>query len=540
MTTTPTVRSDGRGAHVVLSIENLVIEFPDGRGGSVRAVDGISLQVRRGERVAIVGESGSGKSTLVSAVLGLLVPSARIVGGEILLMGRDARDPRELDQLRGRVVGYVPQDPQSNLDPLIRIGVQVAEGPRAHRLVDRGGAAGRAVELLAGAGVTDPVQRAAAYPHELSGGLRQRALIAIGLSSQPELLIADEPTSALDVTVQKGILDRLEQMVSASGLALLFITHDLAVAAERADRVIVMREGRIVETGSAGEVLSAPQHEYTRELLAAAPALHTASAPEASGESELLLSAQDLRRTFRVGGRETTAVEGVSFHLNAGRTLGIVGESGSGKSTVARMLLRLTEPTSGTVRFDGVDPWTIGGHRLRNFRREVQPVFQDPASSINPSFTAARAIADPLLINGDQDARGRRARVNELADLVGLSRDLLGRHPDELSGGQKQRVAIARALALQPRLVVLDEPVSALDVLVQARIVDLLKRLQRELGVAYVFISHDLAVVRQLAHNVIVMHDGRVVESGPTGEVLGSPKAEYTRLLLDAVPRPAA
>ncbi len=523
----------------LLAVDGLVVEFRTG-DRVVRAVDGVSLSVHRGERVAIVGESGSGKSTVVAAVLGLLAPSAHIPQGTIRLAGQDARDPQALERLRGRTVGYVPQDPQSNLDPLRRIGTQVAEGPRAHGLVSRAEAPARAVSLLEAAGVREPERRAAAFPHELSGGLRQRSLIAVGLSSEPRLLIADEPTSALDVTVQRGILDRLEETIAASGLALLFITHDLALAAERADRVIVMRHGRVVETGTAREVLSAPQQEYTRELLAAAPALNTATAPAPRGVAQPLLSVRELRRTFHSGGREFTAVDGVSFDLATGRTLGIVGESGSGKSTVARMLLRLTEPTSGTVSFDGVDPWSLHGQRLRAFRHEVQPVFQDPSSSLNPSYAVGTAIADPLVIRGGMSAQERRDRVRELADLVGLPRELLGRRPAQLSGGQKQRVAIARALALRPRLIVLDEPVSALDVLVQARIVELLARLQQEIGVDYVFISHDLAVVRQLAHEVLVMHDGRVVESGPTETVFDSPQDDYTRSLIDAVPRPAA
>ncbi|MEU1306661.1 ABC transporter ATP-binding protein [Streptomyces shenzhenensis] len=534
----------------LLEVENLSVSF-----GASPAVRGAELTLMPGERVAVVGESGSGKSTLAHAVMGLLPGSGRVTGGAIRLRGEDVvRAPeKRLRQLRGRAVGLVPQDPMTNLNPVTRVGRQVAETLLAHGLAGRREAPARAVELLAQAGLPEPGRRARQYPHELSGGQRQRVLIAIGLACRPDLLIADEPTSALDVTVQQQILDHLDGLTRELGTALLLITHDLGLAADRADRVVVMSRGAVVETGPARRVLGSPRHEYTRRLVAAAPSLGatvrertpgpgaapgTARPPAAAAGP--LLAVEHVTKEYRLRrGARFRAVDDVSFTVEHGRTTAIVGESGSGKTTTARMVLGLLEPTGGTVRLDGAPvsgAATARGPARRAARRAMQPVFQDPYASLDPMFTVERLIAEPLTVFGVGDRDERRARVARLLEQVALPADVARRYPNELSGGQRQRVAIARALALEPRLVVCDEPVSALDVLVQDQILRLLRSLQDELGIGYLFISHDLAVVRALAHDVVVMRAGRVVEQGPVDAVLGAPSDPYTRQLLAAVP----
>ncbi|MFJ8604394.1 dipeptide ABC transporter ATP-binding protein [Streptomyces shenzhenensis] len=534
----------------LLEVENLSVSF-----GAAPAVRGAELTLMPGERVAVVGESGSGKSTLAHAVMGLLPGSGRVTGGAIRLRGEDVvRAPeKRLRQLRGRAVGLVPQDPMTNLNPVTRVGRQVAETLLAHGLAGRREAPARAVELLAQAGLPEPGRRARQYPHELSGGQRQRVLIAIGLACRPDLLIADEPTSALDVTVQQQILDHLDGLTRELGTALLLITHDLGLAADRADRVVVMSRGAVVETGAAGRVLGSPRHEYTRRLVAAAPSLGTtvrertpgpgaapAAARPPAATAGPLLAVEHVTKEYRLRrGARFRAVDDVSFTVGHGRTTAIVGESGSGKTTTARMVLGLLEPTGGTVRLDGAPvsgAATARGPARRAARRAMQPVFQDPYASLDPMFTVERLIAEPLAVFGVGDRDERRARVARLLDQVALPADVARRYPNELSGGQRQRVAIARALALEPRLVVCDEPVSALDVLVQDQILRLLRSLQDELGIGYLFISHDLAVVRALAHDVVVMRAGRVVERGPVDVVLGAPSDPYTRQLLAAVP----
>ncbi|MFJ5836991.1 dipeptide ABC transporter ATP-binding protein [Streptomyces shenzhenensis] len=534
----------------LLEVENLSVSF-----GAAPAVRGAELTLMPGERVAVVGESGSGKSTLAHAVMGLLPGSGRVTGGAIRLRGEDVvRAPeKRLRQLRGRAVGLVPQDPMTNLNPVTRVGRQVAETLLAHGLAGRREAPARAVELLAQAGLPEPGRRARQYPHELSGGQRQRVLIAIGLACRPDLLIADEPTSALDVTVQQQILDHLDGLTRELGTALLLITHDLGLAADRADRVVVMSRGAVVETGPAGRVLGSPRHEYTRRLVAAAPSLGTTvrertPGPGAAADSARppaaaagpLLAVEHVTKEYRLRrGARFRAVDDVSFTVGHGRTTAIVGESGSGKTTTARMVLGLLEPTGGTVRLDGAPVSGAAparGPARRAARRAMQPVFQDPYASLDPMFTVERLIAEPLAVFGIGDRDERRARVARLLDQVALPADVARRYPNELSGGQRQRVAIARALALEPRLVVCDEPVSALDVLVQDQILRLLRSLQDELGIGYLFISHDLAVVRALAHDVVVMRAGRVVERGPVDVVLGAPSDPYTRQLLAAVP----
>lgn len=527
----------------LLAVEGLKVSF-----GDRAAVRGVDLTVLPGHTVAVVGESGSGKSTTAAAILGLLPPGGRITAGRILFDGSDiaGADRRTLRAIRGREIGYIPQDPMSNLNPVWKVGFQVSEALRANTSDRR--TRRRAVELLGQAGMSDPAKHAGRYPHQLSGGMCQRALIAIGLAGRPRLLIADEPTSALDVTVQRQVLDHLQALTAELGTALLLITHDLALAAERAESVVVMREGVVVEADAARSILGDPRHEYTRRLVAAAPSLAVQSPtrppPSDHGASGDILVASELTKVYRDSHgapwrrAEYRAVDEVSFRLRRASTLAIVGESGSGKSTLARMVLGLLAPSSGTVVFDGtrVDAALSRDQQLA-FRRRVQPIFQNPYSSLDPMYTVFRAIEEPLRIHRVGDRRQRERAVRELVDQVALPSSVLGRLPRELSGGQRQRVAIARALALRPEVLVCDEAVSALDVLVQAQILDLLADLQSELGLTYLFISHDLAVIRQIADEVLVMRAGRVVERGATSELFTRPRHEYTRQLLAAIPK---
>ncbi len=533
----------------LLQMRDVSIEFETDRG-PFTAVRNFNLVIEEGRKVAIVGESGSGKSTVAASINGLLAGNGRVSSGQILFQGEDIAqfNSRRLRALRGAQVGLVPQDPMSNLNPLQRVGTQIAEALEVHGRLDRQEIRARVVELLAMVGIPEPERRARQYPHELSGGMRQRVLIAIGLACRPKLLIADEPTSALDVTVQRIILDELQGLTDRLGTALLFITHDLALAAERADEVVVMYRGELVEQGTAADVLAAPKHDYTRRLIAAVPTLDSeplVAAPLDTG-ARPLVELVALRKTypiarglFRKPGA-FVAVEGSSFAIPRGETVAIVGESGSGKSTTARMLLKIEEPSSGDIIFDGTNVGRLSGNRLLAFRRRVQPVFQNPFGSLDARFTIRQSIEEPLVLHGIGTMAERQARVDELLDQVSLPRDLAGRRPAEISGGQSQRVAIARALALKPDLVVLDEAVSALDVIVQAQILELLARLQRELGLTYLFITHDLAVVRLIAHQVLVMKQGEIVESGTPDAIFRSPGHPYTRELMAAVPRPAS
>ncbi|SIS22645.1 dipeptide ABC transporter ATP-binding protein [Williamsia sterculiae] len=520
----------------LLTIDDLHVRY-----GDREVVHGVSLSVRSGEVLALVGESGSGKTTIAQSVVGLLPSGGQITGGAVRLDDErlDRAPERLLQKIRGARVGVVPQDPTSSLNPVRRIGDQIAEILRLHGRADRRTAASRAVQILREVGVDRPEVRARQRPQELSGGQRQRVLIGIALACSPELVIADEPTSALDVTVQRRILDLLETRVREAGAAVLFITHDLAVAAERADRIAVMQHGVVVETGPTRQVLDEPQHDYTRRLLAAAPSLNrpVTRVARPTPDGPTLLTLRDVGKNFRLGGdAQNTAVDRVSLDVAAGQTVSLVGESGSGKSTTARIAVRLETPTAGTVTLDGSDIGRLRGASLRDFRRRVQFVHQNPYLSLNPSLRIADIVEEPLRAHRIGDRSSRRARVGELLEQVSLPADTANRRPAELSGGQRQRVAIARALAVEPDLVVLDEPVSALDVSVQATILDLLDRLQRDLGLAYLFISHDLAVVRQISDVVAVMSAGRIVEIGATTDVFDNPQHTYTRELLAAIP----
>lgn len=552
-------------ARPLLQVDGLVVAYRH-RRGRVEAVRGASLTLQRGETLALVGESGSGKSTTAHAIVGLLPAAAEVSGGRIDFEELDLRraGQRALRAVRGVDIGVIPQDPTVSLNPVQRIGDQVAEVFRIHGLTDRKGAAAAAIDALERAGL--PAARARQYPHELSGGMRQRVLIAIALAARPKLVIADEPTSALDVAVQRRILDHIAELTSSTGSAVLLITHDLGIAAERAARIAVMSDGRIVEVGAAAQIIEDPQHDYTRSLIAAAPSLsgtrrtilarvggglrsvaeepggpavaaHPAGDTSDPAAPDVLLRAVGLVKDFPLAGGTLRAVDHVSLDVPRGRTLALVGESGSGKSTTARLLLRLADPDAGRVEFDGADVTADRGDRLRSLRRRMQLVYQNPYASLNPRLDVEAVITDPLRAFGLGDRAEQRRRAADLVDRVALPAAVLRRKPAELSGGQRQRVAIARALALQPDLVVCDEPVSALDVSVQAQILELLVELQRDLGITYVFISHDLAVVREVAHEVAVMREGEVVERGAVDDVFAHPEHPYTGELLAAIPR---
>ena len=544
-------RTEDLASGPVLEVQDLQVSYRS-RGRTLKAVQGVSLMVRPGQTVAVVGESGSGKSTVAHAIMGLLPATGRVDGGRLLLQGRDITDlgGRGRRSIRGREIGLIPQDPMVALDPVQRVGRQVAEVLKIHGLARSRLADVKAIDLLARAGIVDPLARARAYPHELSGGMRQRVLIAIALAADPGVLIADEPTSALDVTVQRRILDHLEELRRESGLGMLFITHDLGVAADRAQYVVVMSRGKVVEQGPADEVLYSPQHPYTQQLLAAAPSLSAVLPIRPRLESRdpmeqvpipPVLVATGLTKDFAVRGQGAKrtilrAVDTVTLTVQPGETVGLVGESGSGKSTLARLILRLEQPTSGTISLLGQDITHVRGDALRAVRRQMQLVYQNPYSSLNPKFTIAEAVEEPLRSFRTGDRAARLRRVETLIEQVALPRSVLRRRPSELSGGQRQRVAIARALALEPALLVCDEPVSALDVSVQSQILTLLSDLQAELKISYLFISHDLAIVREISDYVIVMQKGQLVERASAEEIFGRPSHPYTKELLAAIP----
>ncbi|MEV7735270.1 ABC transporter ATP-binding protein [Streptomyces sp. NPDC088921] len=519
----------------ILTIEDLGVTFST-ETGDVPAVRGVSLHVRPGETLALVGESGSGKSTVALAAMGLLPGTAR-TSGRIAVDGTEIVGAPEtsLARLRGRTASMVFQEPATALDPLTRVGAQIAEVVRNHRDVSRSEAAREAVELLRRVGIPEPERRASAFPFQLSGGQRQRVVIAMAIANSPSLLIADEPTTALDVTVQAEILDLLRRLAADSGTGVLLVTHNMGVVADFADRVAVMLRGEVVETGPVEDVLLRPEHEYTRGLLAAVPRLRFSGEDAPPAEEPPVVRLRDVSVRF---GR-VQALDGVFLDVRPGETVGLVGESGSGKSTAARVALGLVAPASGSVSLFGADLGRVRGRNRRALLSGVGVVLQDPVASLDARMSVAECVAEPLRVHrGGMSGAERRDRVAEVLELVRLPRELAGRGPRELSGGQRQRVSLARALVLEPRLLVADEPTSALDVSVQRTVLEVIAELQRELGFACLFVSHDLAVVQEFAQRVVVMRDGRVEEQGPTMSTLLRPETEYTRRLIAAVPVP--
>jgi len=524
----------------VLSIRDLAIALPAGADREL-AVQNITFDLAESEILCVVGESGSGKSMTANALMGLLPDLVHVTQGSAEFEGRDllALPEAQRRALRGDRIGMIFQEPMSALNPLMRIGDQIAEVYEAHDRYTPAERHDRALALIKEVGLPDPEKIIRAYPFQLSGGQRQRAMIAMALALDPAILIADEPTTALDVTTQAQILELIKTIQKRHGMAVMFITHDFGVVAEIADRVIVMRYGEIVEQGSAAEVLEAPQHDYTRALLEAIP---SDSVPEtAPVEAAPVLEVRDLRKTYVTSGgmfkpkRSVTAIDGVSFTIAKGEVLGIVGESGSGKSTVGRSIVRLVEADSGQILLDGEDMNALSPDQLRHARRRVQMIFQDPYASLNPRKKILSAISEGPITQGVPVAEAH-ARARELLQTVGLEASAAERYPHEFSGGQRQRIGIARALAMDPDLIIADEAVSALDVSIQAQVLELLRDLQQRLGLSLMFITHDLRVAAQLCDRIAVMQRGRLIEIGPVSEVFLTPQAEYTRNLLAAVP----
>ncbi|QEL21626.1 ABC transporter ATP-binding protein [Bosea sp. F3-2] len=566
----------------LLNVRNLTVEFAT-RRGTVQAVKAIDISVGKGETVAIVGESGSGKSVTSYAVVRILDRAGRVADGSIAFSGVDLVSATEaqMRDLRGREISMIFQNPRAALNPIRKVGKQIEDVLLQHVQATRATAREKAIEALEKVRIARAAERYDAYPFELSGGMCQRVVIALALACQPQLLIADEPTTGLDVTTQKAVMDLIVELTRERGMSTILITHDLGLAAAYCDKVVVMEKGRVVETASAAEIFRNPQHPYTRKLMQATPRIGMSlrdllpndqakrapsrppaapaaakSRPASSGEAPLLV-VENLIKEYprpakgsflaKLRGKAEPekpafrAVDGIGFEVRRGETLGLVGESGCGKSTTSMMVNRLLDPTAGRIVFDGHDIGAIPAKQFAAslFRRRIQMVFQDPTDSLNPRFTAERAIVDPILRMGS--IRGRaalRARCEELAQLVGLPVELIDRFPHQLSGGQKARVGIARAIALDPDLVILDEPTAALDVSVQAVVLNLLDELKQRLGMSYIFVSHDLNVVRLLCDRVIVMRGGQIIEQGTAEEVLGAPRAEYTKELLTAIPHP--
>ncbi|WP_171096903.1 ABC transporter ATP-binding protein [Ruegeria sp. HKCCD7255] len=551
----------------IAQIKKLRVEFQT-KDGPVVGVEDVSFEVNPGETVCIVGESGSGKSVSSLSLMRLVeFGGGEIAGGELLF---DRRDGDEMDlskadqdlmkQIRGNEIGMIFQEPMTALNPVFTVGRQLTEGLRIHKDMSKSQAEARALELLRQVRIPEPERRLKQYPHELSGGMRQRVVIAMAMACEPRLLIADEPTTALDVTIQAEILALMDRLKRETGTAVMFITHDMAVVAQMADRVVVMFRGNKVEEGTVTEIFENPQHDYTKALLAAVPKLgemQGKSAPEPMkllgvegqniapipGTEEVLLSVKNLTTRFPVKGgllRRTIsnvhAVEDVSFTLNKGQTLSLVGESGCGKSSAGRSILRLVEPLRGEINLDGVDIMKLDQSGLRKARLDMQMIFQDPFASLNPQMQLVDQVAEPMRNYGVASGSELQDRVAQLFDKVQLPRSFMRRFPHEMSGGQRQRIAIARALALNPKLIIADEAVSALDVSVQAQVLNLMMELQSELGLSYLFISHDMAVVERVSHYVGVMYLGRIVELGPRARVFENPQHPYTQALMKAVP----
>ncbi|RCS22240.1 ABC transporter ATP-binding protein [Phyllobacterium salinisoli] len=534
----------------LLTVENLTVDFLSDES-PVRAVNAVSFDVSRGETLVILGESGSGKSVSTSAVMDLIdQPPGDIVSGRISFdgapIGNLRGEPRRL--INGQKIAMIFQDPLAYLNPVYTVGRQIVEIFACHGVASGKEARERSIELLRRVGIPEPDTRIDQYPHQFSGGQRQRVMIAMAIALKPDLLIADEPTTALDVSVQAQILDLLRDLQNETGMALILITHDLEVAASMADRVIVMNRGEIVEAGVARDVFTSPRHAYTKKLISALPHGDTAEGGNRrstipSGETVLKVENLTKEYLFSQGlfGKKQSfrAVNDVNFEIRKGETLGIVGESGSGKSSVARMLLRLTEPTAGRAIFAGEDIFSMNQARLLAFRRKVQMVFQDPYGSMNPRMSVHAIISEPWAIHGDILPQARwKDRVVELLELVGLNPEHVDRYPHQFSGGQRQRIAIARALASEPDLIICDEAVSALDVSIQAQIIDLLADLRTRLGLSYIFITHDLPIVRHFADRIVVMKQGEIVEDGSTSAIFANPVHPYTQSLLEATPVP--
>ena len=552
----------------IVSIDSLRVEFPS-RGGSVVAVRDVGFQILPGEILGVVGESGSGKSVTSNALMQLTKFSAgRVTGGSLNFVRRDGSrvdlrhaDEREMQEIRGNEIGMIFQEPMVALNPSYTVGWQMSEGLKVHRGLSRKAAEVQSLELLGKVRIPEPEQRLRQYPHELSGGMCQRIVIAMALACEPRLLIADEPTTALDVTVQAEILALIAMLRKETGAAVLLITHDMAVVAQMADRVVVMYRGEVVEQGSVGQILLAPLHEYTCSLLDAVPKIgdmtgsfgpkrmkvagvQDQDVQPALTEHDHLLDVRNLTKRFPVRGgilgrviANVHAVEDVSFRVGRNETLSLVGESGSGKSTVGNCILRLEEPDTGDVRFKGRSILQLSRSEMRNVRRDMQVVFQDPYGSLNPQMRLLDQVAEPIRNYRLDRGTAIEDRVAEIFDRVGMPRSFLRRFPSELSGGQRQRVAIARSLALNPSFIVADEAVSSLDVSIRAQVLNLMMELQEVMGLSYLFISHDMAVVERVSHRVAVMYQGRIVEMGPRPDIFENPQHSYTKALLAAVPR---
>jgi ABC-type glutathione transport system ATPase component len=521
---------------LLLAAETLSIVF-EGADSSVRAVDGVSFALFAGRTLGLVGESGSGKSVTALALLGLVPPPGRVASGTVRYRGRPLApsDAKSWRAVRGRRIAMIFQEPMTSLNPVMSLGDQVAEAYRLHHGATRRQAWDEAVRLLDRVGIRDAPRRARDYPHQFSGGMRQRAMIAMALAGGPEILLADEPTTALDVTVQAQILDLLRDLQTERRLAILFISHDLGVVADIAHDIAVMKEGRIVEHGPAARVLRTPRDDYTRRLLAALPRLEAENSGKTiRAATPPLLEVENV--TLRFKGAPRPSVENASLAVGRGETLALVGESGSGKTTLARIAALLYRPDAGTVRFESEAVSHVSDSALDRFRQKVQMVFQDPFGSLDPRMTVGDIVAEPLAIHRLGTRAERRERVAYVLAQVGLEPAHVRRYPHEFSGGQRQRIAIARALVADPALVIADEPVSSLDVTIQARIVDLLIELRERLNLAYLFISHDLGIVSRIAHRVVVMRDGKIIETADKAELFARPKESYTRALLAAVP----
>ncbi|CAB3822173.1 ABC transporter ATP-binding protein [Achromobacter sp. CF-sbj1-Ac2-l] len=540
-------------SETLLAVRGLSVEF-GARARPYRAVKSLDFTIGRGETVALVGESGSGKSVTALSILRLIERAGgRIAAGSARFVPRDGREvdlfgleEPALRRIRGNEISMIFQEPMTSLNPVMTVGDQLAEVYLLHQDISRQEAWRRAQEMLVAVKMSEPERRITQYPGDLSGGMRQRVMIAMALACRPQLLIADEPTTALDVTVQAEIIDLIRDLQREVGMAVLFITHDMGVVAEIADRVVVMRHGDRIEESATATLFEAPTQPYTRDLLAAVPRLGDGSPDEAMvRERPAVLEVSGLAKRFPVKAgafgkvvANVHAVEGVSFDLRAGETLALVGESGSGKSTTGRLLMKLVQPSAGSIRLAGQDVTHMTPEQMRAMRRHIQMIFQDPYASLNPRLHAWDLVSEPLKVHGGHSREQRRERAAQLLERVSLPRDFLDRYAHQFSGGQRQRLCIARALSVNPRIIVADEPVSALDVSVQARVIELMKELQGEMGLSYLFISHDIAVVEKVSHRVAVMYMGQIVEIGPTQEVLHRPRHPYTQRLLSAVPVP--